>query len=283
MHVDGYIRVSRLKGRDGASFISPDIQRERIEAWTRLSDSTLLEIHTDLDESGANAERPGLIEALRRAESGESGGIVVAKLDRFARSLTAALEVIKRLDAAGAAFVSVAEGLDPTTASGKMMMRLMLVLAEFELDRIRDSWDEARRRAVERGVHVSAQTPTGYLRGEDGRLTPNPEMAPYIAAGYRLRRGGASWRQVGDYFAEHGVVGPYGNPVWTSDTVRLMLQNRVYLGEARSGHTSTQALTRRSWIELLGRRRGCSDTTSRVERPSRHCSPACSGARAAAI
>jgi DNA invertase Pin-like site-specific DNA recombinase len=270
VRVDGYIRVSRVKGREGASFISPDIQRERIEAWTRMSGSPLLEIHTDLDESGANVERPGLLRALQRAEEHESDGVVVAKLDRFARSLTGALEAIKRLDAAGAAFVSVAEGLDPTTTSGKMMMRLMLVLAEFELDRIRDSWDEARRRAVERGVHISSQTPTGYLRLEDGRLTPNPAMAPHIAAGYRMRRAGANWRQVGDHFTAHGVVGPYGNSTWTSDAVRLLIQNRVYLGEARSGQhvnpAAHQAIVDRSTWEAAQTLRH--DLQSRSARPA---------------
>jgi DNA invertase Pin-like site-specific DNA recombinase len=95
-----------------------------MEAWARFRGVEILRFHTDLDESGAKLTRPALEEALIRAEAEVSDGIFVAKLDRSARSLTGALETIKRLDEAGATLVSVAEGLDPTTPAGKMLMRL---------------------------------------------------------------------------------------------------------------------------------------------------------------
>ena len=143
MRLDGYIRVSKVRGREGASFISPLLQREQIEAYARYKGIEILEFHTDLDQSGAQTERPGLGRAMERIEAGICEGILVARLDRFARSLSGALEAIKRLDEAGAVFISVAEGLDPLTPAGKMMMRLMLILGEFEFDRIRDGWNRA--------------------------------------------------------------------------------------------------------------------------------------------
>lgn len=187
MKVDGYVRVSQVDGRRGPSFISPQVQREEIEKWAAFKKVELLSVHVDLDQSGGQTERPGLECALRRIESGETEGIVVAKLDRFSRSLTGALETIRRLDEAGGAFVSVAEGLDPTTPAGKMMMRLMLVMAEFELDRMREGWEESRRRAVERGVHLAGCPPLGYLRSEDGGLVPDPEVAERLATCFRMR------------------------------------------------------------------------------------------------
>lgn len=59
-------------------------------------------------------ERPAFRQALERAERGETRGIVVAKIDRFARSLPAALKAIQRLEDAGAEFVSV---VDPARSS----------------------------------------------------------------------------------------------------------------------------------------------------------------------
>ena len=35
-NIDGYVRVCRVNGRDGASYISPDVQREEITALGRL-------------------------------------------------------------------------------------------------------------------------------------------------------------------------------------------------------------------------------------------------------
>src|SRR5439155_15952110 len=81
--LDGYVRVSRVAGREGDSFISPEVQREKIEACAKLHDAQIIEWHEELDESGAKRNRPKFQEALGRCERGETDGIVVAKLDRF--------------------------------------------------------------------------------------------------------------------------------------------------------------------------------------------------------
>lgn len=235
VRLDGYIRVSKVGGREGPSFISPQMQRDEIEAWARFKQAEILEIHTDLDESGGRIDRPGLERAVRRAERGETAGIVVAKLDRLSRSLTGALETIRRLDQAGCELISVSEGLDPTTPAGKMMMRLMLILAEFELDRIRETWNHSRARAVKRGVHISPVPPTGYLRGPTGRLVLDKTSAPYLAECFRMRAAYRSWPEIMGYVAEHGITNPRGESRWRVASLLLIMANRVYLGEARSG------------------------------------------------
>lgn len=58
MVMDGYIRVSRVGGRGGDSFISPDVQREQIAAWTKLRGVTIAAWHEDLDQSGGSIDRP---------------------------------------------------------------------------------------------------------------------------------------------------------------------------------------------------------------------------------
>ena len=235
MGYDGYVRVSSTRGRGGDSFISPEQQRDRIKAWAEFRGVTIHAWHEDLDVSGSRTSRPGLDAALARAETGQTQGIVVAKIDRFARSLVGALELIRRLDACGAQFVSVAEGIDPSTSNGKMMQNLMLVLAEFELDRIRDSWSDARRRAVERGVHVSSAVPTGYVRGENGVLKVDPAVAPHVRKAFDMAASGAYWRDIGAMLREAGVAGPYGQTHWDVRAVMLVVKNPAYTGEARSG------------------------------------------------
>jgi site-specific DNA recombinase len=58
--LDGYVRVSKVGGREGDSFISPQAQRERIDLAARNSGATIGEWFTDLDETGASSQRPGL-------------------------------------------------------------------------------------------------------------------------------------------------------------------------------------------------------------------------------
>src|SRR5215207_6471812 len=100
--VDGYVRVSRVAGREGESFISPEVQRKKIEAWAELHEVQVGQWWEELDQSGRRRDRPMFQEALRRCEAGETGGMVVARLDRFARSAVDALEAIKRLNEAKA-------------------------------------------------------------------------------------------------------------------------------------------------------------------------------------
>jgi site-specific DNA recombinase len=266
MNVDGYVRVSKVAGRSGPSFISPKVQREQIESWARFKDARLLEVHVDLDESGRKLDRPGLQHALERVEAGESEGIVVARLDRFARSLTGALESIKRLDQAGGTFVSVSEGLDPTTPAGKMMMRLMLVMAEFELDRMKEAWEESRRQAVGRGIHLAGRIPTGYLRKPGGRLEPNPLLAERIAGCFRMRAERRNWAEIIAYAKENAPPGSSEEPVWDHRALALLMHNRAYVGEARSGPFWTpcahEPLIDRGIFEIVQQTRSLTAQTS---------------------
>ncbi|MFL5852793.1 MAG: recombinase family protein, partial [Solirubrobacteraceae bacterium] len=79
-------------------------------------------------------------------EGGHTDGIAVAKLDRFGRTLVDGVQQIDRIHKAGGTFASVADGFDISTDTGRLVLRIMLSLAEFELDRVRSNWEDARAR-----------------------------------------------------------------------------------------------------------------------------------------
>ncbi|HZA59371.1 MAG TPA: recombinase family protein, partial [Solirubrobacterales bacterium] len=97
MNLDAYIRVSRVAGREGEAFISPKVQRERIESWADGHGHTIGRWFEDLDQPGSRLERPGLTEIMSRVEARESAGVIVAKLDRFGRSVVHLARLIERL------------------------------------------------------------------------------------------------------------------------------------------------------------------------------------------
>lgn len=234
MRLDGYIRVSRVGKRAGESFISPAVQRERCEGVSQAGGHEILLWHEDLDESGGKADRPGFQAALARIESGATDGIVVAKLDRFARSVADAAGAMKRIEAAGGALMVAESSLDTSTSFGRFAMHMMLAMAELELERFRENWDAARENAVARGIHIASKTPTGYARDEDRRLIPNDD-APAITELFKRKAKGASWSELADGLERAGVLTPYGSAFWTSQSLAGVLSNPVYLGEARSG------------------------------------------------
>jgi DNA invertase Pin-like site-specific DNA recombinase len=235
MLLDGYIRVSQVRRRAGERFISPEVQREQILRWMELNSVVPGEIFEELDESGARHDRPLLMEAIGRVESGVSQGVVVAKLDRFGRSLTDGLAAIDRLQRVGGTFVSVQDGLDLSTPTGKLVLRIMFSMAEWELDRIRSNWEAARIRAVDRGVHVGSWAPFGYIRRSDGRLKPHPQSGELVAELFRRRAAGASIRELGRWLESREIKTTHGNRGWSETSLRHILGNRVYLGEVRLG------------------------------------------------
>jgi DNA invertase Pin-like site-specific DNA recombinase len=237
---DAYIRVSRVAGREGESFISPETQRKKIEGWAELHDTEIVQWWEELDASGARRDRPMFQSALERCERGDTGGIVVARLDRFARSAVDALESIKRLNEAGARLVSVEDNFDGSTPMGRFAIGILTLIAELELERIKESWSTAVRSAIDRGVHISATPPAGYTReligeGKKGRLIRVEPDATFIAEAFRRRALGESWTKIAEFLTDNGVRSSKGSPAWSVNGVASLLRNRAYLGEARSG------------------------------------------------
>ncbi|MEA2496383.1 MAG: site-specific recombinase [Thermoleophilaceae bacterium] len=235
MVVDGYVRVSRVGRRGGPRFISPLEQRDQIEGWARLHGATVAEVFEELDQSGARKDRPLLSRALERVEEGRTNGLVVAHLDRFGRSLSHGLEAIERIRKAGGAFVSVADGFDIRTPTGKLVLRIMLSMAEFDLDRIRENHAAARSRAIARGMHLAPRVPLGYVKDEEGHLAPDTGVAPHLREAFRLRAEGAQWSDVADYLRGAGVHTGSGNEFWDPQAVYALVKSRVYRGEVQSG------------------------------------------------
>jgi site-specific DNA recombinase len=230
--LDAYVRVSKVAGREGESFISPTVQRERIEAWATLNGAELTWHEPELDVSGGGMRRPVFDRIMQGIRAGESGGVVVAKLDRFARTLVGALGVLEEFERHGAVLVSVADNIDLSTPMGKAFLRILLVFAELERDRISESWLTATSNAVDRGIHIVKFTPIGYEKMPDKRLRPGRAAAP-IREAFLMRAAHASRTEIARRLDETAPR-PNGGR-WTPPMVDRIIRNRVYMGHAYRG------------------------------------------------
>lgn len=247
MHrLDGYVRVSRVAGREGDSFISPRVQRSKIEAWARLQDVVLGEVVEELDVSGGRAPGERQLERLlQRCERGESKGIVTYRVDRFSRDAADTLQAAKRLKACGARLVGIDDGVDTASAGGKLVLTVMAGLAEEQLDRAREGWRVARSEASRRGVYLTGHAPTGYLRTETGAIAHDPDVAPAIREAFRLRASGASYQAVADHLAASHVLPRAGvrrdgvtRTAWSREGARQLLLNPLYCGKPRGANSA---------------------------------------------
>src|SRR5437016_8713450 len=106
--------------------------------------------------SGAVTERKALARAI--AALGPSDTLIVAKLDRLARSNRDLLNTLAEIAALSATFKSWGDPwCDTTTPHGRLMLTVLGGLAEFERHLILARTDEGRRRAQARGVRFGRQ------------------------------------------------------------------------------------------------------------------------------
>lgn len=237
MNLDGYIRVSRVNQRSGDSFISVDIQKERIAAWARTNGHKIVTWHEDLDEPGSKLERPHLKEMMTRVRARKTDGVAVMRLDRFGRSVHHTAKLYEEIREAGGALISISEGID--TSEGFMaefLMNLFTSLAQLELARITEGWNAARANAVARGVHIAGAVPFGYRKDQHTKLlTPDPATGPLVHDLFLKRAANTSWAGLAHYLESRQVETPQGHRHWGVNSIKAIIGNRVYLGEARAG------------------------------------------------
>jgi DNA invertase Pin-like site-specific DNA recombinase len=105
-------------------------------------------LYTD-QVSGVKVDRPGLQDALAYVRRGDS--LVVWRLDRLGRSLKHLIATIEDLENRGVGLVSLQEGLDTTTAGGRLIFHIFGALAEFERNLIRERTQAGLAAARTRG------------------------------------------------------------------------------------------------------------------------------------
>jgi DNA invertase Pin-like site-specific DNA recombinase len=120
-------------------------------------------IYVDHGLTGTNRARPGLREALAACRAGDT--LVVTKLDRLARSLPDARDIVDELTTREVKLNLGGSVHDPTDPVGRLLFNVLAMVAEFESDLIKMRTREGM--AVARAA--------GKLRGRKPKLSPRQE------------------------------------------------------------------------------------------------------------
>jgi DNA invertase Pin-like site-specific DNA recombinase len=135
---------------------------------------------------------------------------------------------------AGADLVSVIEAIDTTTAAGKMVFRLLAVLAEFERDLVSERTTAAlhyKRAAGERTGGV----PYGFDLASDGiRLVPNGKEQGTVKRVLAERAGGQSMRAIARGLVADSVPTKNGGQ-WTPVQISSILSRTAALDPGNAG------------------------------------------------
>ena len=141
----------------------------------------IVEEYLDEGVSGSKDRRAGLDRLVADARRRRFDAVAVVKLDRLGRSLHHLLTLLGDFEAVGVAFISLDDGLDTSTAAGRLFMQMRGAFAEYELAMIRERVAAGLAAARRRGTTL----------GRPCALTP--ETSKRLA---RLHGSGQSLRQI---------------------------------------------------------------------------------------
>jgi DNA invertase Pin-like site-specific DNA recombinase len=129
--------------------------------------------------SGSKDSRPALDQLMKDAKALKFDVVIVARFDRFARSVSHLLRALEEFEHLGIDFVSLSESIDTSTPVGKMIFTVLGAVAELERNLIKERVAMGINRARKQGKPL-------------GR--PRVEVDPRQVAGLRAR--GLSWNQI---------------------------------------------------------------------------------------
>jgi DNA invertase Pin-like site-specific DNA recombinase len=133
--------------------------------------------------SGARDDRPGLAALLDYVREGDT--VVVWKLDRLGRNTLHILESVKKLTDRAITLVSTTDGIDSSTAAGRMVIGVLASMAEFERELTKE------RTALKRETSRANGTKFGRPKKVDD--------ADHIATAKRMKSDGHTGKDIAKY------------------------------------------------------------------------------------
>lgn len=256
-----YLRVSTDDQLDGyGADLQKDAVMNLIRAKEHVPEPLIFagEEHVYFDESVSGTtpldERPQfakLKEAILFPSKGNRPFDIVAvyRIDRFARKLDVLLDVIKFFEANDVQFLSVTENIDTSSPFGKAILSIMGVIAELEIETIKQRTQSGREQAIKAGVYVGNGPVYGYTKNKEKKLEILEEEAQYVRKIFNLYvEQKYSIGEIANYLKKNKVMssGPSAilhkkrggtirkqnsNFHWPHSTLLKMLKNDIYTGK----------------------------------------------------
>ncbi len=130
MRVALYARVSKAVEQN------PENQLIALREWALLAHHEVIGEY--VDEVSSRDTRPQKEAVLRLLRLASIDGVAFVALDRWGRSISELVLELEEFSKTGKSIISLKEGLDLSSAAGRLMANVLAAMANFERDRIRE-------------------------------------------------------------------------------------------------------------------------------------------------
>ena len=194
--------------------------------------------------------RNGFNAMIRSAMAGEIDLIITKSVSRFARNTVDTLTTVRQLKAIGVEVYFEKEQIYTLDSKGELLITIMSSLAQEESRSISENvtWG-MRKRFADGKVALPYKQFLGYQKGPDGLPEIVPEQAEVVRLIYRMFMEGKAPSYIARHLTEQNIPSPAGKEKWRPETVRSILTNEKYKGDALLQKTfRTDFLTKKSKV-----------------------------------
>lgn len=230
--VCGYARVSTDSDEQFTSY------QAQIDYYTNFinknPDWEFVGVYTDAGISGVNTKhRDGFNKMVADALEGKIDLIVTKSISRFARNTVDTLVTIRKLKEKGVECYFEKESIYTFDSKGELLITIMSSLAQEESRSISENVTWGHRKAFSDGrFFLSYSTFLGYRKGVEKPLEIIEEEAEIVRFIYRKFLDGYPPATIARMLEEKGVLSSRGGDKWYASTIRSILTNEKYKGDA---------------------------------------------------
>ncbi|MEE5994567.1 MAG: recombinase family protein [Oscillospiraceae bacterium] len=205
------------------------------------SEWEFIKVYADEGISGCStAKREGFKQMVADALAGRFDLIITKSVSRFARNTVDSLTTIRKLKEHNVECYFEKESIWTFDGRGELLISIMSSLAQEESRSISENviWGQ-RKRMADGKPNVPFSRFLGYDRGADGKMIVNKEEARIVREIYRLFLSGLTPHTIAKKLTEQGIRTPAGKEKWHSSTIKSILTNEKYKGDALLQKTYT--------------------------------------------
>lgn len=239
LRVAAYCRVSTDSDEQATSY---ETQIEHYTNYIQMHPGwRFAGIYADEGISGTNTKnRSEFNRLIEDCLAGNIDMVVTKSVSRFARNTLDCLKYIRKLKEKSIAVFFEKENINTLDAKGEVLLTIMASLAQQESQSLSQNVKLGVQYRFQKGeVRVNTNRFLGYDKDENGKLVINPEEAEVVKRIFREFLEGWSYQSIGDHLAADGIKTAAGSTYWRGSTVRKMLQNEKYMGDALLQKTVT--------------------------------------------
>ena len=188
----------------------------------------------------AAKKRPAFMRMLADARQGKFDLIVTREVCRFARNTVDTLTVTRELSKLGIEVYFIQDNIWTMDGDGELRLTIMATLAQEESRSISENvtWGW-RKRIADGKVSVAYSHFLGYEKGPDGNMQIVEEEAKVVREIYAMFLDGKTPSGIAAALTKRGVPTPAGKAKWQASTVKSILSNEKYRGDALLQKTFT--------------------------------------------